>query len=95
MQIKQSVDYKEALAPYKSAVSRYIRSAMILKHFRYDDLARALNDKGITLTDSNLRNKVSRGMFSADLLIAIIDVLDVGESAMGEILKQVDIEQSQ
>ena len=88
----QSVRNKAALSPYKVAVSRYIRSAMALKSKRYDDLVYELGQKGVQLTADNLRSKVSKGMFSADLLAAIIDVLEVEDVALIEILKLVKSE---
>ena len=72
-----------------TAITRYIRSAMVLTGKKYDDLVIELEGRGIHLTTDNLRSKVSKGMFSADLLVAIIDVLDVQENAMSDILKQV------
>jgi len=89
MKPSQSLSNKQAFAPYKSAITRYIRSAMVLKGKKYDDLVIELEARGIFLTTDNLRSKVSKGMFSADLLVAIIDVLEVQENAMRDILKQV------
>ncbi|BCE01570.1 DUF6471 domain-containing protein [Marinicellulosiphila megalodicopiae] len=90
MKHEQSIHNKNALKPYKQAISRYIRSAMVLKGMKYDQLSERLLDKGIDLTSDNLRSKVSKGMFSADLLVAIIDILQVEEVAMSEILKLID-----
>ncbi len=89
MEQTQSLNNKIAFAPYKTAITRYIRSAMVLTGKKYDDLVIELEGRGIHLTTDNLRSKVSKGMFSADLLVAIIDVLDVQENAMSDILKQV------
>lgn len=89
MQQDQSVKNKTALAAYKTAITRYIRSAMVLQNKRYDDLVDDLSNIGIHLTADNLRSKVSKGMFSADMLAAIIDVLGIKEDAMREIIKQV------
>ncbi|WP_143731364.1 DUF6471 domain-containing protein [Microbulbifer sp. GL-2] len=88
MDLKQSLGNQQALAPYKQAIARYVRASMALKGMRYGDLAQALADRGISMTTENLRSKVSKCMFSADLLAAIIDALSVEDSAMPEILKQ-------
>ncbi|MEW5250043.1 DUF6471 domain-containing protein [Microbulbifer sp. 2201CG32-9] len=88
MDHKQSLDNRQALAPYKQAIARYVRASMALRGMRYGDLALALAGKGIAITTENLRSKVSKCMFSADLLAAIIDTLSVEDSAMAEILKQ-------
>jgi len=85
----QSVKNRQSLAPYKQAITRYIRSAMVLNGMKYNELADALATRGIVMTSDNLRSKVSKGMFSADLLAAIIDVLNVEQDAMAEIMKQV------
>jgi len=88
MDPKQSLDNQRALSPYKQAIARYVRAAMALKGVRYNDLASALAERGISVTTDNLRSKVSKCMFSADLLAAIIDVLGVEDSAMPDILRQ-------
>ena len=89
MKQDQSLKNKVALTPYKTAISRYIRSAMVLQDKRYDDLVEDLHQIGVHLTSDNLRSKVSKGMFSADMLAAIIDVLRIEDRAMREIMKQV------
>ena len=89
MDPEQSIKNRHALVPYKLAIARYIRAAMILKGVKYNELAESLGQKGIGVTPENLRSKVSKGMFSSDVLAAIIDVLGVEEDAMREILKLV------
>lgn len=88
MDHKQSLENHRALTPYKQAIARYVRASMALKNVRYNDLADALAQRGIAVTPENLRSKVSKCMFSADLFVAIIDVLGVESSAMPDILKQ-------
>ena len=82
MKPEQSVTNKASLAPYRDSISRFIRSTMILKNKRYEDLAAGLEQRGIVLTSDNLRSKVSKGAFAADLLMAIFDVLEVEEEAL-------------
>ena len=89
MKPEQSVKNRHALAPYKQAITRYIRAAMVLKGLKYNELAENLANKGVVMTPENLRSKVSKGMFSSDLLAAIIDVLGVEEDAMREVIKLV------
>lgn len=84
----QSIKNRQSLSPYKLAITRYIRSSLALKGFKYDDLAAALEQKGISMTAENLRSKTHKGMFSADLFAAIIDVLGLEEDALITILKQ-------
>ncbi len=84
----QSIKNRQSLSPYKLAITRYIRSSLALKGLKYDDLSDALNEKGISMTPENLRSKTHKGMFSADLFAAIIEVLELEEDALREILKQ-------
>lgn len=90
MQQEQSVENRKALAPYKQSLVRYIRATMALRGFKYSDLAEALAVKGIIISDVNLRNKVSKGMFPADLFIALIAILNVEDEAISAILSLVD-----
>ncbi|GLS27244.1 DUF6471 domain-containing protein [Marinibactrum halimedae] len=94
MKQDQSVQNKEALAPYKTAIARYVRASMVLRNLRYDDLATALETRGISLSPDNLRSKVSKGIFSADLFLALLDVMEVGDSACEEVLKLVREQQN-
>ena len=89
MKESESLKNKEALQPYKSAIARYIRSSMVLHDVKYDDLVDKLTERGMVLTASNLRNKVSKGLFSADMLVILIEILGVEETAVSDILKQV------
>lgn len=82
MKPEQSVINKASLTPYRDSISRFIRSTMILKNKRYEDLASGLEQRGILLTSENLRSKVSKGAFAADLLMAIFDVLEVEGDAL-------------
>lgn len=85
-----SVKNRQTMTPYKQAIARYIRSVMMLKGLKYNDLAERLAEKSIVMTAENLRSKVSKGIFSADLFVAIIQVLEVEERALIEILAQLE-----
>lgn len=89
MNPEQSIQNKSSLAVYRNALSRYIRSTMVLKELKYDDLVSDLDAKGVYLTAENLRSKVSKGMFSADLLLLLFETMQVSDSACEEILKIV------
>ena len=89
MDQSQSIRNRQVLAPYKKAITRYIRSAMALKGYKYEDLCHVLAERGIVLTPENLRSKTHKGMFSGDLLVAIIDALELEAEAIPEIVKQV------
>lgn len=85
MNQERSLDNRQALKPYKQAISRFIRASMAMKGWRYIDLAEALAKQGIEVTPENLRSKVSKCIFSADLLLVILVVLEVQDSAMKEL----------
>ncbi len=87
MDQNQSVKNRKAMTPYKQTIARYIRSAMMLKGLKYNDLAERLAEQGLVMTAENLRSKVSKGMFSADLFVAIIEVLNVEQDALIDILR--------
>jgi Domain of unknown function (DUF6471) len=54
-----------------------LRSEMIKRGWSYADLVRELGLRGITETEQNLRNKVSRGTFSAIFFFQCMDALAV------------------
>lgn len=80
-----SVQNKSALKPYKTAISRYFRSALALQGVTYLHLSERLARRGIVLTPENLRNKVARGLIPADLLIVMIEELNDREQALNAI----------
>jgi hypothetical protein len=90
MKPEQSVQNKAHLAAYRTALSRYIRSTMVLKGLKYEDLSSELAQFEVYLTQENLRSKVSKGMFSADLLLLLFKILNVEQTACGDILTLVD-----
>ena len=92
MKPEQSIHNKSHLTAYRTALSRYVRSTMVLKGIKYDDLSKDLAECGVYLTPENLRSKVSKGMFSADLLLLLFRVLKVEDTAGKEILLLVDQE---
>lgn len=92
MKENDSLQNKAVLRPYKIAIARYIRASMVLQNLKYDDIVERLVQRGMVLTASNLRNKVSKGLFSADMLIILLDILEVEQSAVVDILKQVQYE---
>jgi hypothetical protein len=89
MDPEQSIKNRLALEPYKLATTRYLRSTMALKGIKYNELSESLAQRGIEMTPANLRSKVSKGMLAADLLAAIVDVLEVKDNPIQEIIKLV------
>ncbi len=60
---------------YGERVKRLLRSQMVAKGVGYDELAEKLTAAGMPETAVNLRNKVSRGKFTAAILLAAFDAL--------------------
>lgn len=52
-----------------------LRSEMKRRGLTYTDLVGALSDVGVTETEANLRNKISRGNFSASFLLQTLDAI--------------------
>lgn len=82
---EQSANNKIALQPYKTAMTRYMRSLLTLRGVTYPQLATKLEQRGIQLTPEHLRNKISKGLVPTDLFIVIIEELDDSEKAVIEI----------
>ena len=62
---------------YGERAKRMLRAAMVSKGIGYDTLAERLTALGIPETSANLRNKFSRGKFTAAFLLAVCDALEV------------------
>ena len=57
--------------------ARLLRAEMVRRDLSYADLAERLAAQGHATTEASLRNKVSRGTFSADFLIHCMTAMDV------------------
>lgn len=80
--IDTSIRNRQSLQPYRNSITRYLRSALKLKGFTYQDLSNALLKEGVIIKEENLRNKFSRGTISGDLFILILYILDTKDSAL-------------
>lgn len=76
-------------------VSRFIKSEMAIKDMKYKDLQKGLAKLGTHQTDSNLRQKVNRGQFSAQLFLQLLVVLDIQHLEIAKIKQIVRHLQSQ
>ena len=54
---------------------RLLRAEMVRRGISYEDLSERLGNAGLPDTPVNLRNKVSRGKFSAGFLLAACEVM--------------------
>lgn len=61
---------------WRQLVQRLIKGEMSRRGVRYQDLSTRLLALGINQSADNLRNKVSKGILGADLLLQIMYVLN-------------------
>lgn len=62
---------------YGERAKRLLRAAMVKRDVTYDGLVERLAALGVPETTANLRNKVSRGKFTAAFLLAVCDALEI------------------
>lgn len=84
-----SVQNRQSLQAYRNSITRYLRSALKLKGYTYQDLSTELAQRGVDIKEENLRNKFSRGTIAGDLLLLIIQILDDRDSAVKTMLNIV------
>lgn len=56
---------------------RMLRAEMVRRGVSYDDLVARLAEAGVKETSASLRNKVSRGSFTADFFLQALSALGV------------------
>ena len=69
---------------YGERAKRLLRGEMVRKGIGYDTMAERLTALGMPETAVNLRNKVSRGKFTAAFLLAVCDALGVSSLTVTE-----------
>ena len=62
---------------WSSYAKGVLRAEMMRKGISYADLVGALEDAGVKESEANLRNKVSRGSFTAAFLFQCLSVMGV------------------
>jgi len=62
---------------YSERAKRLLRTEMVRRAVSYEALAEKLTAIGLPETAVNLRNKVSRGKFTAAFMLAVCDALDI------------------
>lgn len=64
-------------APWAEKAKRMLRAEMVRQGATYEDLANRLAAIGVTDNPPNLRNKVSRGTFTAAFMLQCLEALGV------------------
>jgi hypothetical protein len=59
------------------SAKRIIRSEMVRRDVSYQELADRLAEAGEDFSEAALRNKVSRGSFTADFFLSVLAVMNV------------------
>jgi hypothetical protein len=62
---------------WSSYAKGVLRAEMMRKAMSYADLVQALDTAGVKESEANLRNKVSRGSFTAAFLFQCLSAMDV------------------
>lgn len=74
-QVNISVNNKKSILPYAKATSLHLKKLMVENEMTYDDIVEKLAQRGVTLSSSNLRNKVSGNALSAGLFYLMVEII--------------------
>ncbi|MDP5138071.1 DUF6471 domain-containing protein [Rheinheimera baltica] len=76
------------LPHWNCVASRLVKAELQKRGIKYAELSNLLANIGIEQTPANLRSKLSKGIFSASLLLQIFHVIsaDINPSELGVIL---------
>ncbi len=74
-QVNISVKNKMSILPYAKGTSLHIKKLMVEHEITYDELVAKLEVRGVVLSSSNLRNKVSGNSLSAGLFFLMIEMI--------------------
>jgi lambda repressor-like predicted transcriptional regulator len=74
-QLNISVNNKKSILPYAKACTLHIKKLMVEHEMTYDDIVAKLEERGVVLSSSNLRNKVSGNALSAGLFFLMVEII--------------------
>lgn len=80
------------LPPWNCVASRLVKAELQKRGIKYAELSSMLAELGIQQSPANLRSKLSKGIFSASLLLQIFHVIaaDINPNELGVILRGCD-----
>jgi hypothetical protein len=81
---------KQVPSYWRIALTRLIRAEMVKRGFTYADLSAHLQRFDINQSEANLRNKISKGIMGADLLLQILVAMEVAEIRTSDITTMLD-----
>jgi hypothetical protein len=74
-QVNISVNNKKSILPYAKATTLHVKKLMVEYEMTYDGIVEKLEQRGVVLSSSNLRNKVSGNALSAGLFFLIVEII--------------------
>lgn len=74
-QVNISVNNKKSILPYAKGASLHVKKLMVEYEVTYDELVSRLEQRGVVLSSSNLRNKVSGNALSCGLFFLMVDII--------------------
>lgn len=80
-QVNISVNNKKSILPYAKGASLHIKKLMVEHEITYDEIVVMLEKRGVVLSSSNLRNKVSGNAMSAGLFFLMVEIISGDLSA--------------
>ena len=80
-QVNISVNNKKSILPYAKGTTLHIKKLMVEHEITYDDIVVMLEKRGVVLSSSNLRNKVSGNALSAGLFFLMVEIISGDLSA--------------
>ena len=86
-QVNISVNNKKSILPYAKATTLHIKKLMVEHEMTYDEIVEKLEKRGVVLSSSNLRNKVSGNALSAGLFYLMVEII-TGELCATIIVKE-------
>lgn len=74
-QVNISVKNKMSILPYAKACTLHIKKLMVEHEMTYEEVVLRLEQRGVSLSSSNLRNKVSGNALSAGLFFLMVEII--------------------
>ena len=63
---------------YEERAKRILKAELKRRDIKYADLARLLTERGVSESERNLQNKISRGSFTTAFFLMCMDVIGAG-----------------
>lgn len=74
-QVNISLNNKKSILPHAKGCSLHIKTLMVEHEITYDKIVEQLAKRGVVLSSSNVRNKVSGNALSAGLFFLMVEII--------------------